>query len=50
MQEEAKILVVDDEPNIRFFLEKVLTRDGHHVTTVESGEAAWPCLKSRNLM
>jgi DNA-binding response OmpR family regulator len=47
MQEEAKILVVDDEPNIRFFLEKVLTRDGHHVTTVESGEAALALLEEQ---
>lgn len=37
---ETKILVVDDEPNIRFFLERVLTRDGHRVTAVETGEEA----------
>ncbi len=37
---KARILVIDDEPNIRFFLEKVLTRDGHEVTTVASGEEA----------
>lgn len=36
----AKILVVDDEASIRFALEKVLTRDGHQVVAVESGEAA----------
>ncbi len=37
---QAKILVVDDEPNIRFFLERVLTRDGYEVTAVASGEEA----------
>ena len=36
----ANILVVDDEANIRASLEEILTRDGHHVVTVESGEAA----------
>lgn len=40
MNQTAKILVVDDEPNIRFFLERVLTRDGHEVVAVESGEEA----------
>ncbi len=36
----GKILVVDDEPNIRFFLEKVLSRDGHEVVAVETGAEA----------
>jgi DNA-binding response OmpR family regulator len=36
----TKILVVDDEVNIRTSLKEMLTRDGHHVVTVESGEAA----------
>ncbi len=40
MRATGKILIVDDEPSIRFFLEEVLERDGHRVTTVESGEAA----------
>ncbi|MBN1485087.1 MAG: response regulator transcription factor [Chloroflexia bacterium] len=40
MDAQTHILVVDDEPGIRFFLEEVLTRDGHRVTAVESGEAA----------
>lgn len=35
---EAKILVVDDEPNIRLFLERVLSKEGYKVTTVASGE------------
>lgn len=39
----AKVLVVDDEPGVRFFLKEVLTRDGHEVVAVESGEAALEC-------
>ena len=38
--QSANILVVDDENSIRFFLEELLERDGHHVTAVDSGEAA----------
>lgn len=37
---EANILVVDDEVNIRFFLEEILTRDGYRVVTAENGEQA----------
>jgi len=40
MTPAARILVVDDEPGIRFFLEEVLTSEGHDVVAVESGEAA----------
>ncbi len=40
MHADDWILVIDDEPNIRFFLEKVLTRDGYRVIAVESGETA----------
>ncbi len=40
MLENARILVVDDEPNICLFLKRVLTRDGYDVVAVESGEAA----------
>ncbi|MDY7075347.1 MAG: response regulator transcription factor [Chloroflexota bacterium] len=36
----AKILVVDDEANIRASLEEILTRDGYQVVAVGSGEAA----------
>lgn len=36
----AKILIVDDEPGIRFFLQELLERDGHEVIALESGEAA----------
>jgi len=36
----AKVLVVDDEASVRFFLKEVLTNDGHQVVAVENGEAA----------
>lgn len=36
----AKILVVDDEPVIRQFLEQALTQEGHKVETVDSSSAA----------
>ncbi len=37
---EAKILVIEDEANIRSSLEQILTQDGYHITAVDSGEAA----------
>lgn len=40
MSVKAKILVVDDEPGIRFFLEEMLSNDGHEVVTVEDGKEA----------
>jgi DNA-binding response OmpR family regulator len=40
MLSTAKILVVDDEANIRTSLKEILARDGYHVITAESGEAA----------
>lgn len=38
--EKIKVLVVDDEPNIRITLEAILGAKGFDVTTVESGVAA----------
>lgn len=35
-----KILVVEDEKNILFFLERMLVKSGYEITTVSSGEAA----------
>lgn len=46
MTPPSKILVVDDEPGIRFFLREILERDGHQVVAVESGEAALREIKS----
>lgn len=40
MRNVFNILVVDDEPSIRFFLEETLKADGHDVTTVDNGVAA----------
>ena len=40
MNAGVRILVVDDEPGIRFFLEELLLNDGHRVVTVSSGKAA----------
>lgn len=40
MASEGKILVIDDESGVRFFLKETLTREGYEVVTAESGEAA----------
>ena len=40
MTPTSKILVLDDDPGIHFFLEELLERDGHEVACVESGEQA----------
>lgn len=40
MAAPAKILVLDDDPLIRKYVDKVLSHDGHHVTTAASGEEA----------
>ena len=40
------ILVVDDEPEIRKLLERVLTGAGHEVVTVSNGEKALNMLNS----
>jgi DNA-binding response OmpR family regulator len=47
MSEDAgRILVVDDEPNIRAGLRDVLLRDGHTVTEAGSGQEALAILES----
>lgn len=40
MSTPPKILVVDDEANIRLFLEEILSQDGYEIITAESGEVA----------
>jgi DNA-binding response OmpR family regulator len=45
MMEPTHTLIVDDEPSIRFFLEKALHRSGHTVETASSGEEALDRLK-----
>ncbi|HLB49844.1 MAG TPA: response regulator transcription factor [Anaerolineales bacterium] len=43
----AKILVVDDDDGVRFYLGETLARDGHEVTAVESGQAAMDQITSQ---
>jgi DNA-binding NtrC family response regulator len=40
----AKLLVVDDEKNLRLVVQKEMARQGHEVTCAEDGEAAWTLL------
>ncbi len=40
MKQGTEILVVDDEENICFVLDKLLTDEGHAVTTTSTGEEA----------
>ena len=42
----AKLLVVDDEKNLRLVVQKEMARQGHDVQCAEDGEAAWTMLQS----
>jgi len=44
----AKLLVVDDEKNLRLVVQKELTRQGHEVACAEDGEAAWEMLEAQD--
>jgi DNA-binding response OmpR family regulator len=44
----ASILVVDDEPGVLLSLQAILTRDGHEVVAVDSGEAAVEQIAARD--
>jgi DNA-binding NtrC family response regulator len=44
----AKLLVVDDEKNLRLVVQKELSRQGHEVETASDGEAAWDALESKD--
>ncbi len=44
----AKLLVVDDENNLRLVVQKEMTRQGHEVETASDGEAAWSLLEHRD--
>ena len=44
----AKLLVVDDENNLRLVVQKELTRQGHEVETASDGEAAWTLLEQQD--
>ena len=44
----AKLLVVDDEKNLRLVVQKEMTRQGHDVETAADGEAAWEMLEAQD--
>ncbi|MGI8468723.1 MAG: sigma-54-dependent transcriptional regulator [Pyrinomonadaceae bacterium] len=44
----AKLLVVDDENNLRLVIQKELSRAGHEVEVASDGEAAWHALEARD--
>src|SRR5204863_231970 len=44
----AKLLVVDDERNLRLVVQKEMTRQGHDVETADDGEAAWALLEEQD--
>ncbi|MEO7674283.1 MAG: sigma-54 dependent transcriptional regulator [Pyrinomonadaceae bacterium] len=44
----AKLLVVDDEKNLRLVVQKELSRQGHEVETASDGEEAWEALEGRD--
>lgn len=43
-----RLLVVDDEKNLRLVVQKELTRQGHEVECAEDGEAAWAILEQQD--
>jgi DNA-binding response OmpR family regulator len=45
MEDQIQTLVVDDDAEIRFFLEGVLSGEGHAVVTAASGGEALSCLR-----
>ncbi|HQU81913.1 MAG TPA: sigma-54 dependent transcriptional regulator [Pyrinomonadaceae bacterium] len=44
----AKLLVVDDEKNLRLVVQKELSRQGHEVEAASDGEAAWELLETQD--
>ncbi len=44
----AKILVVDDEKNLRLVVQKEMTRQGHETHEAADGEAAWALLEEQD--
>ena len=44
----AKLLVVDDENNLRMVVQKELSRSGHEVETASDGENAWQALEQND--
>jgi DNA-binding NtrC family response regulator len=44
----AKLLVVDDEKNLRIVVQKELARQGHEVEVADNGETAWQHLEEQD--
>lgn len=44
----AKLLVVDDEKNLRLVVQKEMARQGHEVECADDGEAAWELLEEQD--
>ena len=44
----AKILVVDDEKNLRLVVQKEMSRQGHDVETADDGESGWALLEQQD--
>lgn len=44
----SKLLVVDDEKNLRTVVQKEMTRQGHDVDVAEDGEAAWAMMEEED--
>jgi DNA-binding NtrC family response regulator len=44
----AKLLVVDDEKNLRLVIQRELTRQGHEAETAPDGQAAWELMETRD--
>ena len=44
----SKLLVVDDEKNLRLVVQKEMTRQGHEVEVAEDGEAAWALIEEED--
>ena len=44
----AKLLVVDDEKNLRLVIQKELTRQGHETEAAADGQAAWEMMEARD--
>lgn len=44
----AKLLVVDDEKNLRLVIQKELTRQGHETEAAPDGQAAWEMMEARD--
>lgn len=43
----ARLLVVDDDPSVRYLLEVVLSADGHQVVLADSARKALEVLRGR---